>query len=601
MPSLSAEHHALLLANLRTDYLSLLPALLPNTQSTADQDRKNLSRALSAFSLRHLLGISEKDAAEAVIDDFNDMGIDAIYFHGASQTLYFVQTKLKKGDEFKQNEALAFCQGVRKLLIQDFDGFNEHFTRRQSEIEDALNECDLIKLVIAHIGEGISRHATTAIDDLIADETHGDERLSPTVIHFDASQIVPALQSSRANRRVDASLTIHRCQKLNDPRTTYFGFVKLTDLVALHSKEKRALFDKNIRLFLGPKTEVSQAIQNTLGSKPEHFFYLNNGITVLCEIIEPKNTTNRGGGKRLNIKGFSVINGAQTISSASQFVADHPTADISTARVSITLIHADADGGFGKSITRARNHQNNVETAHFLALHDEQERLRRELAVLGIQYSYKAEYNDGVVSDNKIKATEAVHALALFHRDPRFILWLKNEPSSLLDIVSNRYKTLMTPQTTAFHVVNAVRFARYVNRRMRIEARGYRPEKLTYKHGASALGWILAKRVSREQSGANLFQTSRISSVLSAPFDELRQTLWDETSSALMGRTPLVMYRSQTRTIPIVEKTMLKNYLLFEDPVIAIKRAQRSNRMEAYPEDLFHYMVSKAPQIEGLV
>lgn len=579
----------------------MLPELIPNSKTTEDREKKNLSRALSAFTLRHLLGISEKDAAESVIDDFNDMGIDAIYLHGATQTLYFVQTKLKKGEEFKQDEALAFCQGVRKLLIQDFSGFNEHFTRRRSEIEDALNECDNIQLIIAHIGAGISRHASTAISDLIDDPTHGDDRLSNTVIHFDAACIVPALQASRANRRVDANLTVHKCQTLHDPRTTYFGFVKLTDLIALHAKESSALFDKNIRLFLGPRTEVSQAIQETLHSKPEHFFYLNNGITVLCEIIEPKSTTNRGGGKRLKIRGFSVINGAQTISSASQFVANHPSIDISSARVSITLIQADADGNFGKSVTRARNHQNNVEAAHFLALDDEQERLRRELAVLGIQYSYKAEHNDGVISETKIKATEAVHALALFHHDPRYILWLKNEPSSLLDIFSSRYKTLITSQVTAFNVVNAIRFARYVNRRMRNEAIGTGPEKLTYKHGVSALGWILAKRVAREQDGAALFQTAKIQSVLSVPFDELRQTLWDETSAALMGRTPLVMYRSQTRTIPIVEKTMLKNYQLTADSVIPIKRAQRSNRKEAYPEDLFNYIISKAPQIGGLV
>ncbi len=601
MASLSSEHQALLVANLESDYVPLLPPLLPNSKPAHDQEKKNRSRALSAFALRHLLDISERDAAGAVIDDFNDVGIDAIFLHGPSQVLYFVQTKLKKGEEFKQEEALAFCQGVRKLLVQDFTGFNEHFTRRRSEIEDALNECESIQLVIAHTGAGISRHAESAISDLIADSTHGDERLSSTIIHFDTAHIVPALQASRANRRVEATLTVLNCQKITDPTTTYFGYVNLTDLVALHARENSALFDKNIRLFLGPKTEVSQAIQRTLATNPDHFFYLNNGITVLCEVIDPKSTTDRGGGKRLKVTGFSVINGAQTISSASQFVADHPGADISTARVSITLINADADESFGKSITRARNHQNNVETTHFLALDDEQERLRRELAVLGIQYSYKAEHNDGVISDSKIKATEAVHALALFTHDPRFIFWLKNEPSGLLDIFSDRYRTLINAETTAFQVVNSVRFARYVNRRMRSEAEGTGPEKLTYKHGASALGWILAKRVAHEQNGSQLFQTPSLSTVLSVPFDALRQTLWDETSSALLGRTPLVMYRSQTRTIPIVEKTMLSNYQLTEDPAIPRKRAARSNRKEAYPEDLFNYMISKAPQIGGLV
>ena len=397
LPALSSEHLTLLNSNLESDYVAHLPTLLPNTKPPAEQSIKNRSRAFSAFTLRHQLGISEKEAADAVIDDFEDVGIDAIYLHGPSQTLYFVQTKLKQGAEFRQEEALAFCQGVRKCLVQDFTGFNTHFTRRQSEIESALDECVTMQLIVAH--------------------------------------------------------------------------------------------------------------------------------------------------------------------------------------------------------TRARNHQNKVESADFLALDDEQERLRRELAVRGIQYSYKAEQNDGVVSEKKIKAPQAIHALALFHRDPRYILWLKNEPSSLLDIFSERYKNLVNATTTPFQVVNAVRFARYAYNRMDTESQGTGPEKLTYKHGASALAWILAKRLARDQSSTQLFQTEKIKTSLSVPFDELRQTLWDETKAQLAGKTPLVMYRSQERTLPIAESVMLTHYGLSADPVIAIKRA-RPNRN--YPEELFDYMISKAPQIGGL-
>ena len=179
MPALSPEHQSLLVANLLSDYVPLLPPLLPNNKTADEQAKKNLSRSLSAFTLRHHLDISEKDAAAAVIDDFDDIGIDAIYLHGPSHTLYLVQTKFKQGPEFKQEEALAFCQGVRKLLVQDFDGFNDHFVRRQAEIESALDGCESIQLVIAHIGAGISHHATTALNELIAyHRTSGPHELS---------------------------------------------------------------------------------------------------------------------------------------------------------------------------------------------------------------------------------------------------------------------------------------------------------------------------------------------------------------------------------------------------------------------------------------
>ena len=45
-------------------------------------------------------------------------------------------------------------------------------------------------------------------------------------------------------------------------------------------------------------------------------------------------------------------------------------------------------------MTRARNHQNPVLSQNFAALDDEQERLRRELALLGVHYAYKPEALD---------------------------------------------------------------------------------------------------------------------------------------------------------------------------------------------------------------
>ena len=45
----------------------------------------------------------------------------------------------------------------------------------------------------------------------------------------------------------------------------------------------------------------------------------------------------------------------------------------------LTLIKASADGQFGKSVTKARNHQNPVQTANFASLDENQERLRQEI------------------------------------------------------------------------------------------------------------------------------------------------------------------------------------------------------------------------------
>jgi hypothetical protein len=594
------QHHFVTLENvLDTEYVPNLPPLLDTRKLQSEQQRKNRSRAFSAFALHNICGIPKVDAAKAVIDDFDDYGVDAIYYHASTETLYLVQSKLKAAEQFSQDEALAYCQGIRKLIKQDFTGFNNNVAKRAVEIEDALDNCSSIKLVVAHTGSGISQHAKQALDELLADEDHGEERLDPNVLDYDSTRIVEDLRAAKAYEKVDADLWVEKCSTVSEPKVTYFGLVQLQDLVKLHDKYGKALYERNIRTFLGHRTEVNTSIQRTLAEKPNQFMYLNNGVTALCQEIYPKSQkAAQGGRKRLKLRGFSVINGAQTIASSARFLADNKDKDIAGARVSLTLIKADADGDFGKSVTRARNHQNPVLLANFAALDDEQERLRRDLAYLGIHYAYKAEAADGVNDDTRICIDEAAQALAMLQPDPRFVVWLKKEPAQLLDTASVAYKALFSPAVTAFQLANAVRLNRYIQNRMSVEARsGSGPERLTYKHGGYALAWVMAKRLSNAINGTALIDNAKVTTALSAPFDQLRQTLWDVARPVTMySKGPLALFRNQTDVLPLLRDVMVTHYALDTDPVLEHKKkAYKAGQL--YPEELFAYLVSKAPQI----
>lgn len=601
------QHHMVMLGGvLESEYVPYLPVLLDKLKSAEETAKKNRSRAFSAFALKNLCGIPAKVAAEAVVDDFDDFGIDAIYYHAQSETLYLVQSKLKAAEQFSQEEALAFCQGIRKLIRQDFTGFNENVQKRQVEIEDALdNNCNRIKLVIAHTGNGISRHAEKAVRDLLEDETHGEERLDSIPIDYDASRVVKDLREARAYEQVDADLFVSKCVKVEEPRLTYMGLVDLKDLVVLHDKHGKALYDKNIRTFLGHRTEVNTSIRQTLADNPKDFMYLNNGVTALGHLIEPKGANQaKQGKKKLKIKGLSVINGAQTIASSARFLADNPGSDISAAKVALTLIRADSNGAFGKQVTRARNHQNPVQFANFAALDEEQERLRRELAVLNIHYDYKAGAVEVTNDPRRIRIEEAAQALAMLLPDPRYVVWLKKEPAQLLDTASDAYKALFTPAVTPFQLANAVQLNRYIQKRAMVESSAATGlERLTYKHGAYALAWAMAKRVQTAINGTTLIDENKLTVELSTPFDELRQTLWDTTKSIIMVaggslyiKGPLALFRNQGDVLSLLERLLVHHYDLSADPALPHKKS-RFAPGQLYPIDLFSYLVSKAPQI----
>lgn len=308
---IEASYMDLLKKVLEDRFVPFLPPLLDQTRPPDEQHKKNISRAFSAFVLHHLCEISEEMAAKSVVDDFNDDGIDAILYHG--DTVYVVQSKLKESEQFKQEEAQAFCAGMRQLLQLNFTNFNNHFKSRQTEIEDSIENCSKIQIVIAYVGSGISQHAIDAINQLLQDETIDEERLVSPFLDIDCQKITDFIRMGNSYERVDTKIWLECYKSISDPKLSYFGLVNIQDLVSLHEKHEKGLYEKNIRTFLGMglKQGVNEAIQNTLESNPENFCYLNNGVTALCEDIEPKNSKN--GRKKLKLTGLSIINGAQTI------------------------------------------------------------------------------------------------------------------------------------------------------------------------------------------------------------------------------------------------------------------------------------------------
>jgi len=71
----------------------------------------------------------------------------------------------------------------------------------------------------------------------------------------------------------------------------------------------------------------------------------------VCDLIQPKGTRNNV--RKFRVRGFSIINGSQTVASAAEFVRRHLGKSIDDAKVILTLIKAAADEIFGKSVTRA--------------------------------------------------------------------------------------------------------------------------------------------------------------------------------------------------------------------------------------------------------
>lgn len=598
MAALEPQYMIILKKVLKERFVPFLPPLLDTKKPAADQAAKQLSRAFSAFALHKVLDLTPQVAAAAVVDDFQDKGIDAIYYDTKSETLYLLQTKLKESEQFKQEDALPFCEGVRLLLKQDFAAFNANVQNRQIEIEGALDACSRIQLLVPYTGDGVSKTASDAIQTLLDDDDLDEERLVKPVQFYAAADITRDLLAEQAYKPVHTDITLHKYEKIETPRTTYYGVARLTDLVALHQNHGKALYERNIRYFLGSsKSEVNKAIKATLHDKPEDFFYLNNGVTAVCDLIDPK--ASKSGVKKFKVRGLSIINGAQTVASAAEFVRQHPGKSIDDARVMLTLIKAPAEGPFGKQVTKARNHQNPVQTANFASLDETQERLRQEAAHLGYDYHYRPEI--AVAAGVKaITLDEALRALALLQNDPRYPVWLKSEPARLANPDSSEYQALFVAQLTGAALINAVLCYRVIrllvlDNEQKAPAKGL--ERLVYRHGTHVITAAMMKRLRNRIGAAAAIEASTIPALISLALDQLRQEAFDLAKDRLKFEGPLAYFRNQGNAASFLADLMEKHYALAADPAIAPLRNIHS-AADAYPRKrLIDFLASRAPQL----
>lgn len=597
MAALDPHYMAILKKVLADRFVPFLPPLLDATKPASEQHAKQLSRAFSAFVLHKLLDITPQAAGASVVDDFNDKGIDAVHYDEDSETLYLLQAKLKESEQFKQEDALPFCEGIRLFIRQEFAGFNKNFKSRKTDIETALDACSHIKLVVPYTGDGISKTASDALQSLLDDEKLDEERLDRQVTYYTAAEVTRDLLAEHAYQPVHTDIALQKHAKVETPRTTYYGVARLTDLVALHKDKGKALYERNIRYFLGSsRSDVNKAIKTTLRDSPADFFYLNNGVTAVCDLIEPKAVKN--GFRKFKVRGLSIINGAQTVASAAEFVAQHPGSNIQDAKVMLTLIKAPADGLFGKRVTKARNHQNPVQTANFASLDENQERLRQEIALLGFAYHYRPEAS--ATDSHALSLDEALRALASQQGDPRYAVWLKSEPARLANPESAEYQALLPATLTGVALANAVLY----HRAIRTLVVGYEQlaaarsqEKLIYRHALHVITAVMMKRLRQRISTAAVIDAVTIPGLISQPLDQLRQQTFDLGQQRLLGEGPLAYFRNQGSVASFMADLMEAHFALTADAALPNLR-NINTAADDYPRKrLLDYLSGKAPQL----
>jgi hypothetical protein len=451
-----------------------------------------LTRGLATLAASQVADVPIVDLAKAVTDGHADGGIDLVHFDSVERTLYLVQSKWHDDGHgsIDVGDALKFIAGVKKVLDNDLASFNSRIQAKKNEIERALYDANAkFMLVLAHTGqEDLSADVLSCFDKYIDAQNDTSELMFFHVLK--QAELHKAVATGLAGAPISVEVQLYGWAQVREPHQAVYGKVCANDISTWMMDHGSRLFERNLRQFLGTST-VNQDIVETLVKRPEEFWYFNNGITAVCSTLGKKPLGGNSSESAIfECTGFCVVNGAQTVGSIHAAAAMNPEA-AAKAMVSVRIISSEESSpSFAAEVTRFTNTQNAIEKRDFVALDPEQERIRQELHIDGVDYVYKSGAAAGTTA-KRFDLIEASLAQACSNPDVSLAVQAKREIGRLWeDLTKAPYKQLFHGGVSGPAVWEAVQILRAIDQALTVAAAKYQGrDGLLCVHGNRFAEW----------------------------------------------------------------------------------------------------------------
>lgn len=359
------------------------------------------------------------------VDGGQDKQIDAVTIEesGDEATVYITQSK--RETSFSSNQIIKIRNGLHWVFNKSRDDIaklsNIRFKDAIINYRDIQNNLgpSNINIQVNYISNGSSKDISDECKQeikTIFDEYDNDTFASFSFALKGFDDLVDLINSQeKKNRKINKTISIR--YDANTPSIIKYHNYGLKGIICTASAKEIAdivnddsrgfVFDLNVRRYLGKLGGVNRDILNTCSSNEDNylFWFLNNGITIVCDKVDPITDPDA---PCVKIENMQIVNGCQTATSLA--LADKDGILKENVRV-LLRIYETKDLNLVDKIVLTTNNQNKINGRNLRANDSKQIDLETGFKLYNFHYERKQrQYYDETIPSELIAPNELVGA-----------------------------------------------------------------------------------------------------------------------------------------------------------------------------------------------
>jgi len=352
--------------------------------------------------LEEEMSLPREEAVEQIAFGPHESGIDAYHIDERKKTLHlFVFRHQRAHDNFREAYDRLLGGGLEQLF-GDAAARDLLVSRLKRKLQNDPVSIDRVQFQFVFLGDPAEAERSTVLEKLREDLENkqylinaffGGRRVTMAVVYHSATGRSSETRVHQTHRfEVDVEEVLQA--RGPDHEAMHVGFIRLWDLYQMHKTMGDRFFERNIRYGMPETSPANRAMQRAFKQilvdgtlDASRFLFDHNGVTFSCERFA------RTGGGLIEILEPRLLNGTQTITTISRFLADHEDDKeirrikdrLKNVRVLAKVISECVDS-FVVSVTINNNRQTPIQPWNLRANDMIQLQLQDQFRKLGIYY-----------------------------------------------------------------------------------------------------------------------------------------------------------------------------------------------------------------------